>query len=272
MQPDVHKEFDTLKSWSTRIKPSGNVHPRRSAELENMVMSLPNITNHRLGTAAYKAAVKAITALERGIINVLTREQITRITEAMAIPPRNGHRPFTRAEISEFLNKQFTREERQELYQSLSKHYNPAYNQKVEGKGSLAHALYSFSTGYCLLMKLWYHPPKLPKRAIITVIPELEEVISMAQETLQDDSNNTKATLTINIKHLEYYFRQVLRPNMNVEQRRHYGSFYAFVSGYIDFLQEQYETFRKEPSCGWFKPSCKALPKWIQEINERIEP
>lgn len=136
---------------------------RRNPELDECVLSLPNLAKQKFGSAAYAASAAAVWRLARGLSSCMRPPEVEQTRRAMVgagLPPER---------VDWFLGHKWNREEREGLYALLNSHHDP--ENKSRGPKDLAGALRNPYTGFCLLMLLYLRPPK-PKNAPEPTVPE----------------------------------------------------------------------------------------------------
>ena len=226
-------------------------------ELQNEVFQHRYITPNKSGDALAGAA-EVVTALKHknGLSSMLDGPKIELIIQTMS----TGINKFHPDDIRKVLHRQFSDEERVDLYERLSNSRSEAYDHHGKGKKiNLGDTVWTYgSKGYCRLIQIWLSPPKLlkPAQITITVPKELELPLAIVKRFIPDAIQGPAVKL---LKEAQGHYDKNILPfqkqmNMTV-------GFAPWVRGFLEFAYNK--ATRDNPlHPGWLKPTAPTYQEW----------
>jgi len=219
-------------------------------ELENHVFPHRYLATHHTHKQMLTAA-KVVSALRRpgGLSNILDDNQIDCIVRYFSAKPNC----FDPNDVKAVLRKQFSKEERLELYERLSNSMSPAYE---GGKGktvSLSQSAWSYgSVGFCRIVLVWLKPPK--KKALGPPTPKVaNEELAKVEKLIKDylpEFNLQNWNLQM-IKDLKKHYESEILPLSN--QLKSNVSFPNWLNEFLSFTYNKARDENAPFHFGWLK-------------------
>lgn len=210
------------------------------------------------------AAARVVRALRRegGLSTILDGPQIELVVKCLT---SNGSR-LDPAQIRATLHRQFSDEERVELYERISNSMSPAY---VGGHGknvSLADAAFLShgSPGFSRLVKVWLQPPR-PKEPVMPtpkIVPEFEGPVKAIREKCGPDLNLFFVISVLkDLKRIHGEQVAPLLDKLKLTKGRMFRAWFA------DFLRYAYNIHDRRLNPGHLKPANKTFQDWDAEFR-----
>ena len=268
--PARHQPKIIAKDMSKKIYPPKEPTPRIpndiTMELENEVFQYEYITTNKKPSTLKKSA-KVVIALASptGLASILDKTKIDHIIQTIST---NKTQPFSAEQILMVIYKQFSIDERIELYERLSLNNSPAYG--GPGRQSLSVMDYnSYSRpGWSDIVWAWLRKPKLKTTATtkMPVSPDLEKAVAMAKAKLPNEEHNR---LVKQLKEMKAHWDSAIIPKL----ANLYKASSAFEAWLGQFLEYGYNraTMDHPFHAGWLNPGFWAFQEWEGEWLKETE-
>ena len=263
----TNQQSSLFKEFNTPTK--GN---RKYAELELLKTQCPRLTIRGVDTKSYKRSIRVIKGLKKGLINEYGTGMMNQIAANLC------SYGITKSQVVKIFHKQFTLDERQNLYKSLERLRDPGYLPNTSREISLDTALWSLGNG----VKSWlvYVMVKPPERKIEFTAEDIIEREG-ALEYLRKGwfvFNPIPEKLTQNIERMQRFYKKSLLPRIVKDDKYAKlcdGGFVPFVTKYCRWISIEYPHMDPEEAQinpGWFKPESKPFQAFIAQFKEYLAP
>lgn len=255
-------DFSSLQHRSASPKKAIKVASSYLAELQSI--NLPHITRHRPDTESCAKSCRVIHGLKRGLHTILDDGAITSITKDLA---RYG---VTSDQVTDIINKKWSPEERQELYQKLNNHYSDShgYFGKIK-KIDLATALFHPYQLFSPLLTAHFRPRALREKPIKTLTPvkppaELENISKAILEVC-----NEKVP-TFKFIGMLQDIRKHFDEEVDARQRTLGLNIYTWYTWHTEMVKFIAGECNDSPKWPFFKPGTVPFAEWEKHYRKKI--
>jgi len=237
-------------------------------ELSKWLRDFPHLTKqYHPDKKNFHTAARVLVKLSKSLDKTLPDDLKRSIRRTMR------DRNFTDRQIDLFFSTQFKVAERFKLLKDLARSHSPEYNPRANGKrrACLIEALCSYKLHYCLLLQVYFNPPRIVQAHVPRPTDEeVERAVEHAQELCQDWSAETKASLVRLINSLRRDYRNIWSKELlGTDLEWEFGTFSLWWDGLVHSISGLISQFgRATPS--WFGVHTRPVQGWVRELRRRL--